>query len=141
MTVTVDGWYSGIIKVMAQKTVPQLDREIEEALRKPSGSLRELSTKKTDDQKHPWYFEKTGPSFFNAWSLTHIGWGALFQLVFPDRYVAGLVVHTIYESIEGYIFPAEFRDVSMRNHVGDTAAFAAGMLMIPSPSKRSPPTR
>ena len=112
----------------------QLDREIEEVLRKPSGS--ELPAKKADDQKRPWYFEKTGPSFFNAWSLTHIGWGALFQLVFPDRYVTGLVVHTIYESIEGYIFPAEFRDVSMRNHVGDTAAFAAGMLMAPSPSKR-----
>ncbi len=90
------------------------------------------------ERKVPWYFEKTGPAFFNEWSLTHVAWGALFQLLFPDRYVAGLVLHTIYESIEGYIFPAEFRDVSMRNHVGDTVAFAAGMLAIPSPSERSP---
>ena len=90
------------------------------------------------DRKVPWYFEKTGPSFFNAWSLTHVGWGALFQLMFPKRYVTGLVLHTIYESIEGYIFPAAFRDTSMRNHVGDTIAFAAGMLVIPSLSKRSP---
>lgn len=85
----------------------------------------------------PWYFEKTGPAFFNEWSLAHVAWGAVFQLVFPKRYVTGLVVHTIYESIEGYIFPAGFRDVSMRNHVGDTIAFAAGMLIAPSkPSKR-----
>jgi len=78
----------------------------------------------------PWYFEKTGPSFFNAWTFAHIGWGVLFQTVFPDRYVAGLVTHTIYESIEGNIFPADFRDKSMRNHVGDTIAFAAGMWAI-----------
>jgi hypothetical protein len=38
------------------------------------------------------------------------------------------VTHTIYEAIEGAIFPLEFRDPSMRNHVGDTIAFAAGML-------------
>ena len=90
-----------------------------------------------DPKRVPWYFEKTGPTFFNEWSFMHLGWGALFQLVFPDRYVTGLVLHTIYESIEGYIFPAEFRDTSMRNHVGDTIAFAAGMLAIPSPSDRS----
>ena len=92
----------------------------------------------SDPKRVPWYFENTGPSFFNAWSLTHVGWGALFQLLFPKRYVTGLVLHTIYESIEGYIFPAEFRDTSMRNHVGDTIAFAAGMLAIPSPSERAP---
>ena len=91
-----------------------------------------------DPKQVPWYFEKTGPSFFNAWSVTHLGWGALFQLLFPNRYVTGLVMHTIYESIEGYIFPLEFRDSSMRNHVGDTIAFAAGMLAIPSPRDRSP---
>ena len=89
-----------------------------------------------DPKRIPWYFEKTGPAFFNEWSVAHLGWGALFQLVFPDRYVTGLVLHTIYESIEGYIFPLKFRDASMRNHVGDTIAFAAGMLAIPSPSKR-----
>ena len=86
----------------------------------------------------PWYFEKTGPALFNEWSLTHLGWVALFQLLFPDRRLTSLVLHTIYESIEGYIFPLEFRDSSMRNHVGDTIAFAAGMLAIPSPSDRSP---
>ena len=91
-----------------------------------------------DPKRVPWYFEKTGPALFNEWSVTHLGWGALFQLLFPDRYVTGLVLHTIYESIEGYIFPVEFRDASMRNHVGDTIAFAAGMLAIPSPSDRSP---
>ena len=85
----------------------------------------------------PWYFEKTGPALFNEWSLTHLGWGALFQLLFPDRRITGLVLHTIYESIESYIFPLQFRDASTRNHVGDTIAFAAGMLAIPSPSDRS----
>ena len=92
---------------------------------------------KADPKKVPWYFEKTGPSFFNAWSFTHLGWGMLFQLVFPDRKLTGLVLHTIYESIEGYIFPAEFRDVSFRNHVGDTIAFAVGMQVIPSPEART----
>ena len=90
------------------------------------------------DKKVPWYFEKTGPAFFNEWSLTHVAWGALFQLLFPDRRFTGLVLHTIYESIEGSIFPVQFRDASMRNHIGDTLAFAAGMLAIPSPSDRSP---
>ena len=82
------------------------------------------------NQKVPWYFEKTGPALFNEWSLTHLGWGALFQAVFPERKLTGLVLHTIYESVEGYIFPLEFRDASMRNHVGDTIAFAAGMLLV-----------
>lgn len=75
----------------------------------------------------PWYFEKTGPSFFNVWSLAHVASGALFEVLFPERFVAGLVTHTIYEAIEGHIFPAEFRDTSVRNHVGDSLAFAAGM--------------
>lgn len=89
-------------------------------------------------KKVPWYFEKTGPAFFNEWSLTHVAWGALFQYLFPGKKVAGLVLHTLYESIEGYIFPADFRDVSFRNHVGDTIAFAAGMAVVPSPRARSP---
>lgn len=91
----------------------------------------------SQESKRPWYFEKTGPAFFNEWTLTHLGWGMLYQLVFPNRRVTGLVLHTIYESIEGYIFPAKFRDTSMRNHVGDTIAFTVGMLVVPSPSKRS----
>ena len=91
-----------------------------------------------EPKRVPWYFEKTGPALFNEWSLTHLGWGALFQLLFPDRRVTGLVLHTIYESIEGLIFPLEFRDSSMRNHVGDTIAFAVGMLAVPSPDDRSP---
>jgi hypothetical protein len=84
-----------------------------------------------------WWFEDPGPAFFNKWSLTHVGWGVAWQLVFPKRYFAGLVAHTIYESIEGYIFPREDRDVSMRNHVGDTIAFGAGMLVV-SAVKKSP---
>jgi len=86
-------------------------------------------------EKVPWYFEKTGPSFFNAWSFVHVGSGALFQLLFPDRYVAGLVTHTIYEAIEGRIFPLEFRDPSFRNHVGDTIAFAVGMWIASSKNR------
>ena len=81
-------------------------------------------------QKVPWYFEKTGPALFNEWSFAHLGWGGLFQAVFPDRQLTGLFMHTLYESIEGHIFPVEFRDSSMRNHVGDTIAFAAGMLLV-----------
>jgi hypothetical protein len=83
-----------------------------------------------------WWFEDPGPAFFNRWSFAHVGWGVVFQLLFPERYLAGLVVHTIYESIEGYIFPREDRDTSMRNHVGDTAAFAAGMLVVPAMNAR-----
>jgi hypothetical protein len=89
-----------------------------------------------DRKKLPWYFEKTGPAYFNEWSLAHVAWGALFQYLFPGRQVAGLVLHTIYESIEGRIFPAEFRDISMQNHLGDTAAFVAGMLVVPSRGAR-----
>lgn len=76
------------------------------------------ATPPQDRKKLPWYFEKTGPAYFNEWSLAHVAWGALFQY---------------YESIEGHIFPAEFRDTSMQNHLGDTAAFVAGMLVVPSP--------
>lgn len=90
-------------------------------------------------RKRPWWFESTGPAYFNEWSIAHVGWGVVWQLLFPDHRLAGLVVHTIYESIEGHIFPAKDRDVSMANHVGDTAAFAAGMLVIP-PMRERPPT-
>lgn len=82
-------------------------------------------------RKRPWWFESTGPAFFNEWSLAHVGWGVVWQLLFPGRRLAGLVAHTIYESIEGQIFPRTDRDVSMENHVGDTIAFAAGMLVVP----------
>ena len=89
---------------------------------------------KSDQQRRLWYFEDTGPSFFNAWSLAHVGSGAIFQLLFPGRFVTGLVLHTLYEAVEGHIFPLEFRDPSLRNHIGDTIAFAAGMLVTPSPT-------
>src|SRR5262249_35450515 len=76
-------------------------------------------------RKRPWWFASTGPAFFNDGSLAHVVWGVVWQLLFPERYLAGLVAHTIYESIEGYIFPAADRDISMENHVGDTIAFTA----------------
>jgi hypothetical protein len=102
-----------------------------------SAMSRNGTPQKFQERRVPWYFEKTGPSFFNAWSFTHLGWGVLFQSVFPGRFGTGLMLHTIYESIEGYIFPAEFRDVSMRNHVGDTLAFTAGMLVMSSAKERA----
>lgn len=97
-----------------------------------------MAAQEPNQKKRPWYFEKTGPAFFNEWSITHVGWGVVWQLLFPDRYLTGLVAHTIYESIEGRIFPAEFRDVSMKNHVGDTVAFTVGMMIVPPMSTRSP---
>jgi len=104
-----------------------------------SAALFEFSTPAgaPADQKRPWWFEATGPAYFNAWSFAHVGWGALFQLLFPERYLTGLVLHTIYEAVEGHIFPAQDRDVSMENHLGDTIAFAAGMLAVPSMRARS----
>lgn len=79
-------------------------------------------------KKHPWYFEDPGPAFFNGWSLVHAGSGALFQTLVPNRPILGLAIHTVYEMIEGFIFRREDRDPSMKNHVGDTIAFSAGML-------------
>ena len=103
----------------------------------PVGSSRGLPGTPVRPTARKWWFEDPGPAFFNKWSITHVGWGIAWQLMFPDRYLAGLVVHTIYESIEGYIFPREDRDPSLRNHVGDTVCFGAGMLAASWATRRS----
>jgi hypothetical protein len=41
-------------------------------------------------------------------------------------FIPAVLIHTAYESVEGYLFPIENRDASMMNHVGDTIAFMAG---------------
>jgi hypothetical protein len=72
----------------------------------------------------PWYREHPGPALFNEWTWTHFAWGMLAR-----KYVgliAALALHTVYEMIEGALFPLPDRDPSMRNHVGDTVALAAG---------------
>jgi len=79
--------------------------------------------------KRPWYHETIGPRFFNEWSLVHVATGALWGAIFPGRIKTGMLAHTLYEMIEGQIFPIEHRDVSFRNHVGDSLAFLAGMLV------------
>ncbi len=74
--------------------------------------------------EQPWFHEAKGPEYFNAWTLTHAAWGAV-----AARYVplpAALILHTLYEMFESEIFPVEHRDVSTRNHIGDTIGFAAG---------------
>ena len=88
---------------------------------------RFVTTTPTPQRKLPWYYEDPGPAFFNGWSLVHVGSGALFQTLVPNRPILGLALHTAYEAIEGFIFTREDRDPSMRNHIGDTIAFAAGM--------------
>ncbi len=40
-----------------------------------------------------------------------------------------VAVHTLYEMVEGNLFPREHRDVSMLNHVGDSIAFVAGYFL------------
>lgn len=71
------------------------------------------------------YHEEGQGRFFNAWTLVHFSVGVLSWTVLRSQ-VAGLLIHTIYESIEGDFFPSEHRDRSMNNHVGDTVAFVAG---------------
>ncbi len=77
----------------------------------------------------PWFHETTGPQFFNEWTILHITTGALWGAVFPRRFWTGMAVHTLYEMMEGKIFPVEHRDTSMRNHIGDSIAFLGGMLL------------
>lgn len=89
----------------------------------------------------PWYFEDPGPSLFNGWSFVHIGTGALFQTLVPNRPFAGLVLHTLYEAIEGKIITREDRDPSMRNHIGDTLAFTLGMWAMGAFKKYESPGR
>ncbi len=75
----------------------------------------------------PWYHEAAGPQYFNAWTVTHVLWGAVAARYLP--LVTALVLHTLYEAIESELFPAESRDVSLCNHVGDTVGFTAGYLV------------
>lgn len=74
--------------------------------------------------RQPWFHETVGPGFTNEWTITHVAWGML-----SARYLGpwgALAAHTLYELVEGRIFPDPHRDVSMRNHVGDTLAFMMG---------------
>lgn len=77
----------------------------------------------------PWYYETPGSRVFNEWTITHVAWGVLWGAVKPGALVSGILFHTTYELIEGYIFAIEDRDTSMRNHIGDTLAFLAGALI------------
>ena len=73
----------------------------------------------------PWWYESAGPSLWNEWTWTHITWGMIAR-EWTDSFLLALAVHTLYEMGEGRIFPREHRDVSARNHLGDTVAFMAG---------------
>lgn len=75
----------------------------------------------------PWFHEQQGPELVNVWTLTHVMWGAVVAH-FTDSLPLAMVLHTFYESIEGQIFPVEHRDVSLKNHVGDSIGFAAGFI-------------
>ncbi len=72
------------------------------------------------------FFNEAGQGrWFNAWSLVHFSVGVLSWTLLRSQ-LAGLVVHTVYESVEGEFFPSDHRDRSMENHLGDTVAFMAG---------------
>jgi hypothetical protein len=77
------------------------------------------------ERELPWYHETTEPRWVNEWTWTHVAWGLAAAVVLRDWRVA-LALHTVYEAVEGALFPREHRDVSLRNHLGDTAAFMAG---------------
>ena len=74
--------------------------------------------------RQPWFHEAAGPSLFNEWTVAHILWG----MVSAQRMGlwAALGLHTLYEAVEGRLFPVPHRDVSGLNHAGDTLAFLAG---------------
>lgn len=78
-------------------------------------------------QQQPWYFEGPQGRLFNEWSLAHVLSGFLWARLAPRHPLAGLAAHTGYEAVEGNFFPDWARDRSMRNHVGDSAAFLVGM--------------
>ncbi len=75
--------------------------------------------------RQAWFFETPGPAFFNEWTWTHFAWGLVSWRLTKNHW-AGLAGHTIYEAVEGEIFPARARDISLQNHAGDTVAFLAG---------------
>jgi hypothetical protein len=74
-----------------------------------------------------WHHEKAGPAFFNAWTLTHVAWGFIAERAVS--FGIAMAAHFAYEMVEGEIFPAEDRDISMANHVGDTVGFIAGFYL------------
>ena len=77
----------------------------------------------------PWYHEQPGPELFNSWTWTHFAWGMASARA-GVGFLNAFLLHTGYEMVEGFIFPWEDRDVSMRNHVGDTVAFLAGWAVL-----------
>jgi hypothetical protein len=77
----------------------------------------------------PWFYETTGPCLLNEWTWTHVAWGmASVKLTGND--LTALAGHTLYEAVEGRIFPDPYRDTSFLNHVGDTLAFIVGRLLV-----------
>lgn len=76
----------------------------------------------------PWFHETAGPSLLNEWTWTHVAWGVASAKLTGDEFTA-LAAHTLYEAVEGRIFPDPYRDVSFVNHVGDTLAFIAGRIV------------
>lgn len=72
----------------------------------------------------PWYHEQAGPQLFNEWTWTHFAWGAVSARAVD--WTTAVALHTLYELVEGALFPRAHRDVSAKNHVGDTLAFLAG---------------
>lgn len=85
-----------------------------------------ISISRPELRSNPWYHERKGPDYFNAWTVTHAAWGAVASGFIP--FTGALILHTLYETIEQDIFPLEDRDISLRNHVGDTLGFVAGYL-------------
>lgn len=82
---------------------------------------------KPSNVRQPWWFEDPAPHVLNRWSLVHVATGAAFGAAFPGRYLAGFVLHSAYEAVEGRLFPIEQRDASFRNHVGDSLTFLLGV--------------
>ena len=78
----------------------------------------------------PWYYETTQPQLFNEWTWTHFAWGMLSKQ-YTQSHLVALAGHTLYEVLEGNLFPGPMRDTSMLNHVGDTIAFLAGRVALP----------
>ena len=76
----------------------------------------------------PWYHETVGPLLVNKWTVTHVAWGVA-SVKYVDSFWLALGLHTLYEMVEGGIFPLPHRDVSMLNHVGDSLAFVVGRLV------------
>jgi hypothetical protein len=75
--------------------------------------------------RRPWYHESPGPEYFNHWTLAHVVSG-MFARSAGLTLLEAVLLHTAYEFVEGSIFPIEHRDVSIKNHVGDSIAFLAG---------------